>query len=207
MNRKRLSTLMIAILMAFSTLTCAVRGGGGGIKENLSDKEMQVDAEWSAKDLRRVARRMTRSIKSSRFVRSRKYRKARPRWILARDMANDTDEHINTRVIMEKIRTQLFKSRRIPFRFIDDQALDVVLKQLSLQQSSLFDSSKTAKIGRLVGAKLILRGRISNIRKRSASRNIVFYNITLQVVDMETSEIIWTDEDEISRSVGKSRFR
>ncbi len=206
MNRRRLSILFIAILMALSTLTCASRGGGG-IKENLSDTEMQVDAEWSAKDLRRVTRRMTRSIRSSRFVRSRKYRRAKPRWILARDMANDTDEHINTRVIMEKIRTQLFKSRRIPFRFIDDQALDEVLKQQSLQQSALFDSSKVAKIGRLVGAKLILRGRISNIRKRSGGANIVFYNITLQVVDIETSEIIWTDEDEISRRVGKSRFR
>ncbi|GMT50308.1 MAG: hypothetical protein IEMM0008_1847 [bacterium] len=163
--------------------------------------------DWSPEDLIRVTKNMSVSIKKSRFVRSPLYITGKPRWILARDMANDTDEHINTRVIMEKIRTQLIRSKKRPFRFIDDQALQDILNQLSLQQSALFDQKKTARIGKLVGAKLILRGRISNIRRRSKRSNYVFYNITLQAVSIETSEILWTDEDEISRRTTKSRFR
>ncbi len=194
MINRMVSILSITVLTAFGAMSCV------GVRPDPVD-----GPDWSPKDLIRVTQNMSVSIKKSRFIRSGQHR--RSRWILAREMANDTDEHINTRVIMEKIRTKLFKSKKIPFRFIDDQALKDILNQLSLQQSALFDSKKTARIGRLVGAKLILRGRISNIRKRSARSDYVFYNITLQAVSIETGEILWTDEDEISRRTTKSRFR
>ena len=63
------------------------------------------------------------------------------------------------------------------------------------------------KIGKLAGARLILRGRITSIKKRTSDVTIVFYNITLQVVDIQTREIIWTDEAEISRRWDKPTFR
>ncbi len=196
MTSRIMAILSITVLTVFGTMTCAGRVAG------------PIDGTtWSPKDLIRVTQNMSASIKKSRFVKSQKYIFGKPRWILAKDMANDTDEHINTRVIMEKIRTKLFKSKKIPFRFIDDEALNDILDQLSLQQSALFNQKKTAKIGGLVGAKLILRGRISSIKERTSRSDYVFYNITLQAVSIETGEILWTDEDEISRRTTKSRFR
>ncbi len=193
---RTMAILSVTVLIVFGAMSCV------GVRPDPVD-----GPDWSPKDLIRVTKNMSASIKKSRFVKSRKYITGKPRWILAKNMANDTNEHINTRVIMEKIRTKLFKSRKIPFRFIDDQALNDILNQLSLQQSALFNQKKTARIGRLVGAKLILRGRISNIRKRTTLSDYVFYNITLQAVNIETGEILWTDEDEISRRTTKSRFR
>jgi PBP1b-binding outer membrane lipoprotein LpoB len=84
--------------------------------------------------------------------------------MLARDMKNETDEHVNTRTIMEKIRNRLINEGMA--NFIDDQAIEDILSQMKLQQSGLFDNKTVAQVGKLVGAKLILRGAISSIRKK-----------------------------------------
>jgi uncharacterized protein (TIGR02722 family) len=106
---------------------------------------------------------------------------------------------------MEKIRTKLINSGTA--KFVDDQAVSDILEQLKLQQSGLFDNAAVAKVGKLVGAKLILRGTISSIRKRTERTDIIYYNITLQIVNIETGEILWTDEKEIQRLTHKSLFR
>jgi uncharacterized protein (TIGR02722 family) len=173
--------------------------------QSISASQATVDANWSPEDLKKVASYMVGSVKDARFIKSMKYRREKPRWMLAKEMRNDTDEHINTRVIMEKVRTQLINDG-IGI-FIDDEALNTALNQLQLQQSDLFNNEQAAKVGNFVGAKLILRGAISNIRKRDARTDINFYNITMQVVDLETLQILWTDEYEIGRKAVKSRYR
>ena len=106
---------------------------------------------------------------------------------------------------MEKIRTKLINEGIA--NFIDDQAIEDILNQMKLQQSGLFDNKTVAQIGKLVGAKLILRGTISSIRKKSDRKDIIYYNITLQLVNIQTGEIVWTDEKEIQRLTSKSMFR
>ena len=114
------------------------------------------------------------------------------------EMENETDENINTRAIIDEIRTKLINE--IGITFIDDQALTAILEQQGLQQSDLFDNSKASKVGKMVGALIILRGQISNIQKKSDHTDINYYTIRLQAVGLETSKIIWTDEIQIGRN-------
>lgn len=196
-------SMVLAIVMVFTAISC--KRGVTRKVESISSSQATVDANWSPEDQMKIRNYMVQSITQARFIRSSKYRREKPRWMLTKELRNDTDEHINTRVIVEKIRTKLIN--QVGARFIDDEAVKTALSQLQMQQSDLYNSTKSAKVGKLVGAKLILRGAISNIRKRSARTDINFYNITLQLVNLETLEIIWTDEIEIGRKAQKSRFR
>jgi penicillin-binding protein activator len=178
---------------------------GPTIRYEIKDEETVTGSDWSAKDLKDVSEYMTGSIKQSAFISSPQYKSEKPRWMLAKDLKNETDEHVNTRTIMEKIRTRLINEGIAGF--VDDQAIEDILNQLQLQQSGLFDDKTVARVGKLVGAKLILRGTISSIRKRTDRKDIIYYNITLQLVNIQTSEILWTDEKEIQRLTSKSVFR
>ncbi|HOJ52286.1 MAG TPA: penicillin-binding protein activator LpoB [Syntrophales bacterium] len=194
------------LILLFILLVILIFGGcATTIQQNIADEETITGADWSAKDVKDVSEYMVSSIiKTSRTPGSVLADKSHW-WILARDLKNETDEHINTRVIMEKIRTRLINEGVA--RFVDDQALNDILNQLKLQQSGLFDSKTVAQVGKLVGAKYILRGTISNIRKRSERKDIVYYNIILQIVNIETGEIVWTDEKEVQRLKIKGIFR
>lgn len=202
----RKSILLFALSLFL--LTGLIHCGGSvttGVNTDI-DNYADVDAgSWNSNDLKRVVNKMVQSIDQHRMLRRISESNPAPRWILASEMQNDTDEHLSTRLIMEKVRTQLVK--RGMAIFVDDQALNDILKEMSLQQSALFDPNKAVKVGKLAGARLILRGRISNIRKSTTDTTIVFYNVTLQVVDIQTREIIWTDEAEISRRWDKPTFR
>ncbi len=188
------------ILAVLSLCNCATT-----IQSNIPDSETVTGSDWSAKDLKDVSEFMVNSIEKSARMPGSDLLRDKARWILAQDLKNETDEHVNTRVIMEKIRTKLINDGIA--KFVDDQALNDILNQLKLQQSGLYDSQTVAQVGKLVGAKKILRGTISSIRKRSERKDIIFYNITLQIVNIETGDILWTDEKEIQRLTTKSRFR
>ena len=182
-----------------------IAGCAPTIKYEIKDEETVTGSDWSAKDLKDVSDYMAGSVKQAAFIANPQYTKERPRWMLARDMKNETDEHVNTRTIMEKIRTRLINGGIA--NFIDDQAVEDILNQMKLQQSGLFDNKTVAQVGKLVGAKLILRGTISSIRKKTDRKDIIYYNITLQLVNIQTGEIVWTDEKEIQRLTSKSMFR
>jgi len=196
---------IISILLLLSMLVVSCAKGVKKDVKSITASEATIDADWSPEDVQKIRDYMVDSISNAKFIGSMKYRTEKPRWMLAKELRNDTDEHINTRVIMERIRTKLINNG--VGIFIDDEAIETVLKQLELQQSDLFDNDKAAKVGKFIGAKLILRGAISNIRKRTERTDINYYNITLQVVDLETLQILWTDEYEIGRKASKSRLR
>jgi uncharacterized protein (TIGR02722 family) len=202
MEEKMKTRFNLVLLVIIISL---LAGCGPTIRYEIKDEETVTGSDWSAKDLKDVSEYMMVSIKQSAFISSPQYKSERPRWLLAKDLKNETDEHVNTRTIMEKIRTKLINEGVASF--VDDQAIEDILNQLQLQQSGLFDNKTVTKVGKLVGAKLILRGTISSIRKRTDRKDIIYYNITLQLVNIQTGEIIWTDEKEIQRLTSKSMFR
>jgi penicillin-binding protein activator len=197
--KTRFSLVLLIIIISL------LAGCGPTIRYEIKDEETVTGSDWSAKDLKDVSEYMTASINKSAYIMNLQKNSEKPRWMLAKDLKNETDEHVNTRTIMEKIRTRLINEGIA--NFVDDQAIEDILNQLKLQQSGLFDNKTAAQVGKLVGAKLILRGTISSIRKKSDRQDIIYYNITLQLVNIQTGEIIWTDEKEIQRLTRKSLFR
>ncbi|PKN18548.1 MAG: penicillin-binding protein activator LpoB [Deltaproteobacteria bacterium HGW-Deltaproteobacteria-6] len=198
--KTRMIGMLLIVITSFMISGCATT-----IQHGIADKETVTGSDWSARDLKEVADHMVNSITRRANAPGSELREGKPRWILARDLRNETDEHVNTRTIMEKVRTKLINDGIA--RFVDDQALNDIMNQLKFQQSGLFDNKTVVQVGKLVGAKYILRGAISSIRKRSDRIDIIYYNITLQLVNIQTGEIVWTDEKEIQRLTEKSLFR
>jgi penicillin-binding protein activator len=195
--------LLVPVLCLLFLAAC----GGTYTKEVDLSKDTAENADFSSADLARITDGMMSSIQTNGFIQQYEAQHAgeKPVMLLAKDLRNNTDEHINTRLILEKIRTRMINEGLA--QFVDDQAFDTALDQLNLQASDLYDNTKAAKIGRFVGAKYVLRGSISNIRKVEGRENINFMNVTLDVFEVETLLIKWTDEVEFKRASTKGRYR
>ena len=202
--KNSISLVLVLMFLALIVATGTSCGPSTEIRDASLD-ETVTGSDWSEKDLEDITSFMLNSIKTSNVTKSVKYKTEKPAWILAKDIENATDEHIDTRVILEKIRTKLINQGFA--EFIDDKALDDAFKQLKLQQTDLYDNTKAAKIGRLVGAKLLLRGRLTNIRKKDDRTDINSFIITLTIVEIETSKIVWEDNKTIRRLTKKSSSR
>jgi hypothetical protein len=201
-----------------------VAGCGKSTKEIDLSTDSAESADFSSADLQRITDGMINSIQLSAkeidnstgehvyagLWRKEGYITGEPGgqklvMLLAKELKNNTDEHINTRLILEKMRTRMVNEGLA--EFVDDQAFDLALEQLSLQASDLYDDTKAAQIGRFVGAKYILRGTISNIRKREGRENSNYQNVTMDIFETETLLIKWTNEVEFKRVTKKGIFR
>ena len=181
--------------------------GGTYTQEIDLSKDTAENADFSSADLARITDGMLNSIQANGFFQQylAEHAGQKPVMLLAKELKNDTDEHINTRLILEKIRTRMINEGTA--QFVDDQAFDTALGQLNLQASDLYDNTKAAKIGTFVGAKCVLRGSIGNIRKRSGREDINYVNVTMDIFEVETLLIKWTDEVEFKRVSTKGALR
>jgi len=194
--------LLIPVLCLLFLAAC-----GGTTKEIDIATDTAENADFSSADLATITDGMMNSVAANGFFQQYKAANAaqKPVLLLAKELKNDTDEHINTRLILEKIRTRMINEGLA--QFVDDQAFDMALDQLNLQASDLYDNAKAAQLGKFVGAKYVLRGTISNIRKIDGRKDINFMNVTLNIFEVETLLIKWTDEVEFKRVSTKGRMR
>jgi uncharacterized protein (TIGR02722 family) len=119
---------------------------------------------------------------------------------------NKTTEHIDTKSITDKIRTALVKTGMVRFTATSD-ASDELIGTLDYQQGSgLVSPSTRKKIGKQVGADYLLYGEIDSIVKRSGRTSDVYYKFTLNLVDIESGLIEWSDEKEIRKEANRPLF-
>ena len=181
--------------------------GGQTTKEIDLATDKAETSDFASADLQRITDGMMNSIAANGFF--QQYAAAnvgqKPVMLLAKELINKTDEHIDTRLILEKIRTRMINEGKA--QFVDDQAFDMALEQLNLQASDLYDNAKAAQLGKFVGAKYVLRGSISNIRKVEGKENINYVNVTMNIFEVETLLIKWTDEVEFKRVTKRGSFR
>jgi penicillin-binding protein activator len=127
-------------------------------------------------------------------------------------VSNETSEHINTKIITRSIREALLGK----FRFVaSDLGQAEVEKQVRFQQGSgRVDPTKAAAFGKQYGAQVILYGSMASIIKNKgrslgslgSKKKDVYYQFVLNCVDINTGEILWTNEVELRKQQVTSLF-
>ncbi len=110
---------------------------------------------------------------------------------------NGTDEHIDMLSLTNKLRTQLHKSRR--FKFLNERLRKALAEEYEYQASGYVNPETAKAKGKQIGADWMISGHISSIRQPVGRKEIVYYKTTLEITDIETSEILWAEEIEIKK--------
>jgi len=196
--------LIIGILIL--ALQLIIFCGGSQVRNEDVNNDQADDVGFSGKDLNEICEYMLKSVMDSAFYKEyiAQEKEKRQLFILAPKLENKTTQHIDSRGIIEKLRTQLINRGSI--RFIDEKSIDDAMKQLELQSSDFFDNKQALRLGKLVGGRYLLRGSMREIAKRTDLKDKSYFMITLWIVDLETTEMIWTDEKEYQRVKEKSKF-
>lgn len=188
---------MALCLATLSVLAgCAQTGspviGNGNVSYGDSKGVELVSNEFGSTDLQRLAENMTRSLVQVPSIRGKRLTLA--------DVQNKTSEYIDTAEITKSIRVQLMKAGTV--RFVADVShMEGQTQELMRQnQSGLYDKSKSKKIGKMLGADFRLTGGISSIVKKNSDIKDVYYKLSLELVDNETGELVWADEQEIRKT-------
>ena len=111
---------------------------------------------------------------------------------------NRSTMHIDTKSITDSIRTKLIRSRK--FRFMDSSnAADDLQFMNDQAMNGMTDPKKAVRAGRQSAAQMYLYGALTEMRDRTNGVTDRYFKFTLNLKDLATGEIIWTDEQEIRK--------
>ena len=106
---------------------------------------------------------------------------------------NSTSQYIDLESMTNSIRTRLIRSGK--FRFQDRTNDAALANELAYQQQSgMVNPNSQGQFRKQVGAEFMLYGSISEMSQSSGRTTDVAYMVTMNLRDVQTGEIVWTDE-------------
>ncbi len=127
--------------------------------------------------------------------------------IIVYGVANRTSEHIETSGITDDIRQEILQSGKA--RFVNKVQRDNIAAESDYQYGGNVSAETRLQRARQVGAEYMLTGTLRSIKKkepkqvRLKKKTLQYYSLTLELTDLQTGLIEWTDSAEIVRESSK----
>lgn len=196
---KKFSALLLVVGLMF-TASCGTKSVYTKGKYIDPEEVKLLSDKFVEADLQLIADTLSQSLISSDVM----AREKKPAVIVSL-FTNGTDEHIDILSLTNKMRTNLMKSKK--FTFLNERLRKALAEEYEYQGSGYVNPESAKQKGKQIGADWLLSGHISSIRQPVGRNEIVYYKTTLEVTDLETSEIVWTDEVEVKKAFTRKRVR
>jgi len=185
-----------AAAVVFSLTSCASTP-----KVTREDVSQQIDlsGNWNDTDSQLVSKEMVSDVLSRPWVADFQTRKGtRPRVIVGM-VANKSLEHINTETFIKDLERELINSGRIGFVASSEQRGEVRNERM---EQSMNASPETVKsMGKEYGADFMLKGQINSIEDEAGNKQVRYYQVDLEMIDMLTNEKVWIGQKKIKKFV------
>ncbi len=176
-------------------VACGPRQYSGG-KYVHPEKTDLLSDQFVETDMQKIAKDLSKSLLSSDIAKERN----KPT-VLMSLFTNATDEHIDMISLSQKIRTDIYKGQK--FTFLNERLRDSMKKEYEYEAGGLVSPETAKKKGKQIGADYLISGHLSSIRQPVGRREIVYYKTTLELTNLETGVIVWTDEAELKKTFRK----
>lgn len=172
--------------------------------ERLDTHEIKdVSGRWNDTDSQMVAQEMINDCLSSGWYNKATLRLGKEPTVIVGTVTNDSMEHINTNAFVEEMQRALINSGKVAFVASRDERGEV--RQERLEQDE-FASEETRKaFGREVGADYMLSGVLNSIVDSQSKEAVVFYQVNMKLIDIETNQIVWNGQKQIKKYVKRSK--
>lgn len=191
MKTSRLAPMGLASALALALVSCA--DSGPEVRYQDPTAVETVTDEFGTTDVQLISEKMVGSL-----LETPVFGTDRP-VIWVAPLRNKTSEHIDTKLVTNKIRTSLIKSGKVRFTAAAD-VKNELQEQLDYQNDpSVVDPRTAAARAKQIGAKFMLYGEISSIVKESGKSRLVDYTVTLNLTNVATGIIEWADDKTIRK--------
>ena len=178
---------LAAVVCLMGCAPKAVRGGEGTSNPNLDNAAMSTGLDRvDVKDL--VAKNLEAMMSSGWWSKDIQAAESAP-VVAIWPIKNSTSEHIEDQMLMllSEMETTLVNSGAVNVVSRERQAQ--MAQEVGVQNMDVFDPATAAAIGKQVGAKYYVTGKITSTDERMKKERRVQYSLFLQVVEVETSMI------------------
>jgi PBP1b-binding outer membrane lipoprotein LpoB len=119
---------------------------------------------------------------------------------------NDSDEHIDTGIIVNTMKVAIVNNGQAVF--VADDSTQTQLREEKLDQLGNVNEDTAASIGNETGADFLLTGSVKTMVDRAGNVAERVYFVTAELTHLETGIIYWTEQnDEIKKVIQTPRVK
>lgn len=194
--KKHMIQLMALGLLLVSISSC---GPKAFVKGEYDDpqRENLLNDQWSETDMQNSVKTMVDSLVSHNSIANAKKMPI----VMVTSLQNKTSEHIDTQSIMDMVRVELTNSGKVAF--VDKEAREDISNEYGYQNSGMVSEETKKSAGGQIGADFIINGRLDSIVQEVGKEKTVYYKLTLNLTNLKTGIIAWTNHKEIRKAYKK----
>ena len=162
-----------------------------------TQRENLMNDQWSETDMQVSVKSMVDSLVTHNAIANAKKMPT----VMVTNLQNKTSEHIDTQSIMDMVRVELSNSGKV--QFVDKEAREDISNEYDYQNSGMVSDETKKTPGGQVGADFIINGRIDSIVQEVGKDKTVYYKLTLNLTNLKTGIISWTNHKEIRKTFKK----
>jgi penicillin-binding protein activator len=196
---KKLMSIIAVAMCALALTACGPRAFvKGDYDENVESNNLLND-QWSETDMQKAVKDLVSSALRNPNITNAKT----PPIVMVTRLQNKTSEHIDTQSVTDMITVELTQSGKV--QFVDASAREDIANEYEYQDSGMVSRDSKKGKGKQVGADLILNGRIDSIVQEVGKDKTVYYKVNLNMTNLSTGLIVWTDHKQIRKNFRKKR--
>ena len=163
-------------------------------------EQVDISGRWNNTDSRLVAEDMTKTILGARWLTDHMAAKNGQRpVVIVGFVTNKSHEHIEAETFVKDVENAFITSQRV--RLVQGGKKREELRAEKADQQTNASASSMKKFGLEQGADYILQGSINSIVDSHKRKKVVYYQVNLELTNIETNEVVWIGEKKIAKYV------
>lgn len=164
------------------------------------DQTVDLSGRWNDSDSRLSAEALIEQALNEHWLSDfmRQNNNERP-VVIAGFVKNKSHEHINAETFVKDLEKAFIKSGRV--RLVQAGEKREELRRERADQQDFSSVATMKSWGQEVGADFMLQGTINSIVDSYKNEKIVYYQIDLELTNIETNEIVWIGDKKIKKYV------
>lgn len=193
-------TVSLLVILTVFTLGC------DSVSRISSSQTTDLSGRWNDTDSRLVAEEMTKDVINRPWLEkfARTHEKKKP-VVIVGVILNKSHEHIEPETFIKDIEREVINTGTV--RIVENGIFREKLREERIEQQSAASPETQKKLGRELGADFMMFGTINTIVDTKKKNKVVFYQIDLQLSDLETNEVVWVGSKKIKKYLGGKKVK
>jgi penicillin-binding protein activator len=168
------------------------------------DETVDLSGRWNDTDSRLVSEEMIADVLSRPWIDQFRVGKGKDPVVIVGSVRNRSDEHINTRTFVSDLERALINSGEVAFVAGSGEREEI--REERKDQAAHASEATAKEEGEEIGADFMLQGAINTIVDRIEGEEVKFYQVNLELIDIQSHRKVWIGEKKIKKLVKRSRL-
>ncbi|WP_421919163.1 penicillin-binding protein activator LpoB [Marinifilum sp.] len=165
------------------------------------DQQIDLSGRWNDTDSKLAAEALIEQVLNQGWIENYRNEFDKKPVITVGLILNKSSEHIDSDTYIKDIEKAILNDGRV--RLVQAGAKREELRQERADQQDFASKETIKKWGRELGADFILQGDITSIIDSYKKEKVRYYQLNLELTNLETNELVWIGDKKIKKYVNR----